>query len=97
MEQHLSDQVPVLDSEAVRRNAAWFAAGVSAATSYSFIACLVFGPVIGYGAAFLGADAGEVVSTITAGMLVLHGIIGQYLKFKSRTVGKNETVIIDPF
>lgn len=97
MESHLSNQVPVLDSEAVGRNAAWFAAGVGAATSYSFIACLVFGPVIGYGSAFLSADAGEVVSSITAGMLVLHGIIGQYLKFKSRTVVKNETVIIDPF
>jgi hypothetical protein len=87
----------VLDSEDVRRNAAWFAAGAGAFASYSFVACIVTVPVVGFGSALLGADAAGIVSSITVGMLMVHALILQCLGFKARRVARTESVKVDPF
>lgn len=97
MDSDQNKQTPVFDSEEVRRNAAWFAAGANKATTYSFIACLFVGPVVGYGSTFFGIGTLEVVNSITVGMLLAHAGIGQYLAFKARTVVRTETVKVDPF
>ncbi len=88
---------PLHDTESIKTNAAWFAAGSGAFGSYLFVTIIVVGGLTSLVAAIFHLDAGTAVAGMTSILLVSIAVIAFYLDARSRTIARTQSVQVDRF
>ncbi|WP_156682221.1 hypothetical protein [Tepidimonas fonticaldi] len=88
---------PLHDSEEVRRNAAWFQAGVNASGSYCAVATVIVSVVAAVVAEILKFE--PYAAAVSTGLAILSINVGGFtlLSYRSRDVARTESVSVDRF
>lgn len=88
---------PLHDSEEVRRNAAWFEAGVNASGSYCAVATFIISPVAALVAEILKLEPYAAAASAGIAVLVINVGIFTLLSYRSRDIARTESVNVDRF
>ncbi len=87
----------MVDSEEVRRNAAWFSHGASCLMVRCGIASVVVGAVTALVHLVFDLSVGEVITGMTFGMAAIIALLGQLTAFEARQRAKTDRVDVDAF